>query len=69
MLAMTRDSGQYIVIGGDIVVQVMEIGGQIRLAVDAPREVSIERGELYERHSPTPASIVRARSKSNPKST
>lgn len=69
MLAMKRSSGEYIVIGGDIVVQVIEVGGQIRLGVDAPREITIERGEVYERHSPPPSCIQYNRARTDaPKS-
>lgn len=50
MLVLTRHAQQAIIIGnGDnpITVRVTEIrGGRIRLAIDAPREVAIRRGEL-----------------------
>jgi carbon storage regulator len=37
------------VVGGDVVVTVLEIkGGQVRLGVDAPRDVSIHRSEVHE---------------------
>ncbi len=51
MLVLTRQKHQTIVIGGEtpITVTVTEIrGGRIRLAIDAPREIEIRRGELAE---------------------
>ena len=46
MLTLTRKIGQSIVIRSDIVVKVVDIqGGQVRLAVDAPKDVAIERPE------------------------
>lgn len=47
MLVLTRSLGEELVIDGNIRVRVAEIkGGRIRLAVEAPREVSIRRSEL-----------------------
>jgi len=49
MLALTRKPGQRIVIGDNIVVTVVDIKGEnIRLAIDAPREIKIYRGEIYD---------------------
>lgn len=59
MLALGRNPGQYIVIGGDIIIQVVSVEGDLRLAIDAPREVSIVRGEVYEQTNPVPSSIKR----------
>lgn len=48
MLALTRRPGECIVIGDNVVVTVVEIkGDNIRLSIDAPREIKIYRGELY----------------------
>lgn len=66
MLAMSRNSGEYVVIGENIVVQVVNIGGQIRLAIDAPKDVTIERGENYEKTHPAPESIRRLRDQADP---
>ena len=49
MLSLQLKSGEYLTIGNDIVVQVFEQGGAIRVAVKAPRELSILRGEVHER--------------------
>jgi len=47
MLVLSRKTGESIVIGNDVEVKVVAIeGNRIRIAIDAPREVSILRGEL-----------------------
>jgi carbon storage regulator len=48
MLILTRRAGETLVIDGDIVITVMEVGrgGQIRLGIDAPRSHRVLRGEL-----------------------
>jgi carbon storage regulator len=49
MLVLTRRPGESIVVGQDIVITVIEIkGGQVRIGVDAPREVDVYREEIYE---------------------
>lgn len=63
MLSLGRNPGQYVVIGDDIVIQVVSIDGMLRLAIDAPREVQIVRGENYEKEKPTPLCIQHYRSK------
>ena len=48
MLALTRKVGESIVIGGGIVVTVVDIkGDNIRLGIEAPKEIKIYRGEIY----------------------
>lgn len=63
MLTLGRRSGEYVVIGEDIVIQVVEVGGQLRLAIEAPRCVNIQRGEQYEKTNPVPVCIQRARAR------
>ena len=42
MLVLTRRPGESIVIGQDIIITVIEIkGGQVRIGIDAPREVQV----------------------------
>ena len=49
MLVLTRKPGERIVIGDNIVITIVEIkGDNIRVAIDAPKEIKIYRGELYE---------------------
>lgn len=48
MLVLTRKPGQSIVIGEEIIVTVLEVrGDQVRLGVQAPRELSVHREEIY----------------------
>ena len=48
MLVLTRKPRQQIMIGDDIVVNVVDVqGDNVRIAIDAPREVKIYRGEIY----------------------
>ena len=49
MLALTRKVGERIVIGDNIVVTVVSIkGDSIRLAIEAPKEIKIYRGEIFD---------------------
>jgi carbon storage regulator len=49
MLVLTRRINESIVINGDIVVTVLEVGrnGQVRLGIEAPRHYQIYRRELW----------------------
>ena len=48
MLILTRKSGESIVVGDKIRVTVIEIkGNQVRLGVEAPRQTSVHREEVY----------------------
>ena len=49
MLALSRKVGERLVIGGNIVITVVEVKGEtVRLAIDAPREIPVHRGEVYD---------------------
>ena len=49
MLVLTRKPGEKIFIGDNVSLTVVEVkGDSVRIAVDAPREVKIYRGEIYE---------------------
>jgi carbon storage regulator len=49
MLVLTRRPGESIVVGENIVVTVIEIkGGQVRIGIDAPRDIDVYREEIYE---------------------
>lgn len=50
MLILARKAGEKLVIDGDIIVTVLEVGrsGQVRLGIDAPRKHRILRGELLD---------------------
>jgi carbon storage regulator len=49
-LVLTRSLGERILIGDDIVIEVRAIidGRQVRIAIDAPRQVAIHRAEIYD---------------------
>lgn len=48
MLVLTRKPRQQIMIGDDIIINVVEVQGEnVRIAIDAPREIKIYRGEIY----------------------
>lgn len=47
MLVLSRHVGESIVIGDDVTVTVLEVRGDVvRIGVDAPRSVSVNRAEL-----------------------
>ena len=47
MLVLTRKNGERIIIDGQIEITVVEVrGNQVRLGVQAPREVTVLREEL-----------------------
>ena len=49
MLVLTRKPGERLVIGDNIVITVVEVkGDNIRIGIDAPREVKVYRGEIYD---------------------
>ncbi|HCL52892.1 carbon storage regulator CsrA [Pseudomonas fulva] len=50
MLILTRKVGETIVINDTIRVTVLQVkGGQVRLGIEAPKDVSVHRQEIQER--------------------
>jgi carbon storage regulator len=50
MLILTRRVGESLIIGDDVVVNVLGVkGNQVRIGVDAPKHVSVHREEIYDR--------------------
>lgn len=50
MLILTRNIGSSIKIGDDITVTVLRVNGnQIRIGIDAPKDVAVHRDEVYQR--------------------
>ena len=50
MLILTRRVGETVMIGEDITVTVLGVkGNQVRIGVNAPRNVAVHREEIFER--------------------
>ena len=50
MLILTRRVGETVMIGEDVTVTVLGVkGNQVRIGVNAPREVAVHREEIFER--------------------
>ncbi|MCY4477224.1 MAG: carbon storage regulator CsrA [Gammaproteobacteria bacterium] len=50
MLILTRRSGEAVIVGDNVRIAVLDIrGNQVRLGVEAPREVTVHREEVYQR--------------------
>ena len=48
MLVLTRRAGESVMIGNDVVITVLEARGDvIRLGIQAPRDVSVHREEVF----------------------
>lgn len=49
MLVLTQRIGQNIIISDDIIIRVLDLGGQVKLGIEAPREIEVHREEIYEK--------------------
>lgn len=48
MLILTRKSGESIRIGDQIILKIVEIrGNQVRVGIEAPRDLAVHREEIY----------------------
>lgn len=67
MLSLQLKSGDYLTIGDDIAVQIFQQpGGAFSVAVKAPREVPILRGEVLERSGDARPECLRDRASKRP---
>ncbi|HHW23089.1 MAG TPA: carbon storage regulator CsrA [Clostridiaceae bacterium] len=49
MLVLTRKKGQALMIGHDIELSIIDIqGDQVRIGINAPKNITIHRKEIYE---------------------
>ncbi|WP_110208238.1 carbon storage regulator CsrA [Nocardioides daejeonensis] len=52
MLVLSRKAGESVLVGDDVTITVLEVRGDvIRIGIDAPRSVSVQRAELIEQLS------------------
>lgn len=50
MLILTRRIGESLIVGDDVTITILgSKGAQVRLGIDAPKEISIHREEVYNR--------------------
>lgn len=50
MLILTRRVGETLMVGDDVTVTVLGVkGNQVRIGVNAPKEVAVHRQEIYQR--------------------
>ena len=50
MLILTRRAGETVMIGEDIAITVLGVkGNQVRIGINAPRDVAVHREEIYDR--------------------
>ena len=50
MLILTRRVGESVMIGSEIMVAILDVkGSQVRIGVNAPREVAVHREEVFKR--------------------
>ncbi len=50
MLVLTRKIGEQIIVAGNIRISIVEVGlGRVKIGVDAPRSVTVDRGEIHDK--------------------
>ena len=50
MLILTRKTNETLMVGDDVAITVLGVkGNQVRIGVNAPREIAVHREEIYDR--------------------
>jgi carbon storage regulator len=50
MLILTRKANETLIVGNDVTVTILGVkGNQVRIGVNAPKEISVHREEVYNR--------------------
>ncbi len=50
MLILTRRMGEALMVGDDVTVTILDVkGNQVRIGIDAPKDVAVHREEIYQR--------------------
>ncbi|MBP1965802.1 carbon storage regulator CsrA [Paenibacillus aceris] len=66
MLILSRNKGEKIVIGDQIVLTVLDVqGDQVRIGIEAPLEISVYREEIYKAIEQENKSAIQFDSKAN----
>lgn len=61
MLILTRRLNETVMIGDEVTVTVLGVkGGQVRLGINAPKDVAVHREEVYERIKHEQQNMLRA---------
>ena len=58
-LVLTRRVNESLMIGDDVKITILEVrGNQVRIGINAPKEVSVHREEIYERIQKEKKSLI-----------
>ena len=50
MLILTRRAGETVMVGNDVTITVLGVkGNQVRIGINAPKDIAVHREEIYER--------------------
>ena len=67
MLVLNRRRGESIIIGDNISITVLDTdGGNVKIGINAPREVKVDRAEIHERKARGPGYLGQNRLRKSP---